>query len=77
MTLALKNIKYKASIIGILMMLGLKNTNYKASIIGIVIMLALNNSFLYAALESLWKAERSSEEAFIIFFGTFHGVFIL
>ena len=66
--LALKNIKYKASIIGILMMLGLKNTNYKASIIGILMMVAL---------ESLWKAERSSEEAFIIFFGTFHGVFIL
>ena len=42
--------------------------NYKASIIGILIMVAL---------ESLWKAERSSEEAFIIFFGTFHGVFIL
>ena len=41
--LALKNINYKASIIGILIMPALKNTNYKASIIGILIMLALKN----------------------------------
>ena len=68
MMLGLKNTNYKASIIGIVIMLALNNINYKASIIGILIMVAL---------ESLWKAERSSEEAFIIFFGTFHGVFIL
>jgi hypothetical protein len=37
--LALKNIKYKASIIGILIMLALKNIKYEASIIGILIML--------------------------------------
>ena len=36
-------INYKASIIGILIMLALNNINYKASIIGILIMLALNN----------------------------------
>ena len=35
-------INYKASIIGILIMLALNNINYKASIIGILIMLALN-----------------------------------
>ena len=34
-------INYKASIIGILIMLALNNINYKASIIGILIMLAL------------------------------------
>ena len=33
---------YKASIIGILMMLALKNINYKASIIGILIILKGN-----------------------------------
>ena len=56
-------------------MLALNNINYKASIIGNFD----NGSFLYAALESLWKAQRSSlfsEEVFIIFFGTFHGVHI-
>ena len=41
--LTLKNIEYKASIIGILIMLALKNINYKASIIGILMMLALKN----------------------------------
>ena len=41
--LALKNINYKACIIGILTMLALNNINYKASIIGILTMLALNN----------------------------------
>ena len=39
----LKNINYKASIIGVLITLALKNINYKASIIGILMMLALNN----------------------------------
>ena len=34
-------INYKATIIGILIMLGLNKINYKASIIGILIMLAL------------------------------------
>ena len=41
--LALNNINYKASIIGILMMLAFKNSDYKASVIGILIMLALKN----------------------------------
>ena len=41
--LALKNINYKASIIGILIMLALKDINYKASVIGILIMLSLKN----------------------------------
>ena len=36
--LAMKNIKYKASIISILIMLGLNNIKHKASIIGILIM---------------------------------------
>ena len=39
--LTLKNIEYKASIIGILIMLALKNLNYKARIIVILMMLAL------------------------------------
>ena len=34
---------YKASIIGIQIMLALNNINYKATIIGILIKLALNN----------------------------------
>ena len=38
--LALNNINYKASIIGILIMLALNNINYKASIVGILIMVA-------------------------------------
>ena len=39
MNLSMEYINYKASIIGILIMLALNNINYKASIIGILIML--------------------------------------
>ena len=39
----MNKINYRASIIGILIMLALNNIKYKASIISILIMLALNN----------------------------------
>ena len=41
MNLSMEYINYKASIIGILIMLALNNINYKASINGILIRLAL------------------------------------
>ena len=49
----LKNINYKASIIGVLITLALKNINYRASIIGVLIMLALKNTKYKASIISI------------------------
>merc|ERR1712051_442253 len=56
---------YKASIIGILMMLALKNINYKASIIGILMMLALKKINYKASIRTIRKCSKMDGQKYI------------
>ena len=58
-------LNYKASIIGILMMLALKNINYKASIIGILMMLALKKINYKASIHTIRKCSKMDGQKYI------------